>query len=259
MSSDGIDQAQQGATQQPTAPTAPATGVAEQQAPAAQPTAPQPVTQAPAQQGQPPAQEPQAPPEAAYDYPKAEMPQLQSVYTSLAAAKVSVDDAYSIFKDALETGDVSKVNRAELVKRVGEVQADLLISAAGNAYAELHANAVRGRDIGHSVFGGEDAYLAAVATVKASPEGAALLQQLLPLAQSGNDTLMRTAMNTLKDFHASMPGTRSNGGAAPATATTPGAQPRPTANATREQGIKFAQLTLSGDYAQRSAFIRNIK
>lgn len=93
-------------------------------------------------------------------YAEHDHPALKQTVEFLKTAGVSVEDSNAIFGDAIEARDVSKVDKAKLVEKVGPAQAEVIMVLV-NAAAEGYAKQIKEfEDVIHPLTGGADGFKA---------------------------------------------------------------------------------------------------
>ena len=128
-------------------------------------------------------------------------PVLNQVTNVLKDAKVSVEDANEIFKNAIEQNDISLLNTEALVEKIGKDKADIVQALAENYYNKQKqiADTLRSRAV--EVTGDEatlDTVLAWSKEKSASdPEFAKVLNEARELINSGSSMAVKAAMQEL--------------------------------------------------------------
>lgn len=123
-----------------------------------------------------------APKDEPKGYAEHDHPALKQTVEFMKTAGVSVEDSNAIFGDAIEARDVSKVDKAKLVEKVGASQAEVimvLVNAAAEGYAKQFKEV---EDALFPLAGGADGFKAmkewAVAKEAADPEFAKTLNEI---------------------------------------------------------------------------------
>lgn len=97
-----------------------------------------------------------------------------SVMTLLQNADVSVDDAKSLMFDAVQSGDVSKIDKAALIEKVGATKAELVLAGVENYLRRATDKAASLLADVHTAVGGKENWTSVAAWAKANVAADAL-------------------------------------------------------------------------------------
>lgn len=92
------------------------------------------------------------------EYQSYDDPSLKQVVNIFKEADLPVDKANEIFSEAVETGDLAKIDRAKLVETVGEDKADIVIALAENYYNKTNAKFQEIETQIHDLVGGKEVF-----------------------------------------------------------------------------------------------------
>lgn len=149
--------------------------------------------------------------ESEAEYNEYEHPALKQAVNLLKDAEVSVEDANSIFQEAVDSGDLSKINKDKLVELVGEEKSDVILVLAESYYTTQFSEFKAVLDEAHKIAGGEETYNAmkdwAAEKATSDPEFAKDMQEFRSMIDSGNPRAVRAAVRELFDIYKQDPDT----------------------------------------------------
>ncbi len=90
------------------------------------------------------------------EYNEYDNPALKQVVNIMVDAELPVAEANAIFAEAAETGDLSKINKAALVEKLGQDKADVVLVLAESYYNTEFSSMKAIKDEVHKLVGGED-------------------------------------------------------------------------------------------------------
>lgn len=156
--------------------------------------------------------EPDTQEEVPTEYPSYNDEDADAVVAILKEAQIPVAEAHSLFKEAIETGDFSKINVATLVEKLGKAKADLVLLGVKSYYTKETAKVKEIVKAAHDVVGGAANYtlIQDWARLKAAkdPEFSKTVQELNPLFNMG-PKLAAIAAKELKTLYEADPNNKS--------------------------------------------------
>ena len=97
-------------------------------------------------------------PETLTEYPEYEDANANAVVAILKEANIPAQEAHDLFKDAVETGDFTKINMATLTEKLGKAKADLVLLGVQSYYNTFTANTKETVSAVYEAVGGEANY-----------------------------------------------------------------------------------------------------
>jgi hypothetical protein len=145
------------------------------------------------------------------DYNEYEHPALKQAVNLLKGAKIPVGEANAIFASAIETGDITKVDKEALVAKVGADQAEVIMVLAQSYYTDSTAQFEALTSVAYEITGDADTYnqVKDWANTKAGtdPEFAKDLQEIRDLMDTQKPRAIQAAVSELFDMYKADPGT----------------------------------------------------
>lgn len=154
------------------------------------------------------AEDPSEEPEGYTEYSD---PALSQVVDIMKGADISVEDANAIFKQAVDAQDLSKVDKAALVEKLGQKQADLVMVLAESYYNKTFSEMKAMKDLVTKEVGGEDSFEAmrtwAWGKADADPEFSKELTEIRGMIETKNPRIVKAAIKELYDMYRADPDT----------------------------------------------------
>lgn len=145
------------------------------------------------------------------EYENYDDPSLKQVVNIFKEVDLPVAEANAIFAKAVETGDLSQIDKATLVEKVGEDKADIVIALAENYYNKTNGEFQKVRDQVFDQVGGEEAFNEIVSWAQnkaASDEKfAADLADYRAMIDTKNPKAVQAAVKELQSLYKADPNT----------------------------------------------------
>ena len=90
------------------------------------------------------------------EYNEYDHPALKQAVNILKTADVPVEEANAIFAEAVESGDLSKIDKKSLVEKVGQDNADIVLALAENYYNKTFSEMQKVKEEAFKLVGGEE-------------------------------------------------------------------------------------------------------
>lgn len=153
--------------------------------------------------------EPEDEPDLSYnDY---EDPALRQAVKILKDAKVPVEVTNKVFGEAVETGDLSKIDVELLKKSVGDDQAEAIMVMAGSYFNTTFTGFSNQQKAAYEITGGEENYTAmkeyAAEREKTDPEFAKEMKEIRALVDTGSEKAIKAAVTDLFNTYKNDPNT----------------------------------------------------
>ena len=139
------------------------------------------------------------------EYPKYGNEALDSIVGILSDKGVPVDKANSVFKEAVDTMDITKLDKSKLTELVGDGNATLIMSALSAEYAKVADKKAEAISTAVKVMGGEDNW-ERVKTHLNTEEGKVLVSKYSNLINAGGESL-EYAMTKIRAEYEALDGT----------------------------------------------------
>ena len=157
------------------------------------------------------ADDPESSTEEPAGYPEYTDPALKQATNLLKEANVSVEDANAIFKEAVETGDLSKIDTGTLVEKLGEDKAELVQILAEKYYSKAQEQVKETKELVHGIVGNEETFkdMQKWAAEKESqdPSFAKDLEDFRNMIDTGQPRSIKAAISELFDMYKADPNT----------------------------------------------------
>jgi hypothetical protein len=145
------------------------------------------------------------------EYVKYEDPHLSQAVRLLEQSKISAQEAQALFQEAVDTKDLSKVNKDALAEKAGKENADLILMLAQNYIDNIAKAQKEIEQVAHTIAGGEDAFnlVRKWAQDKANKDAsfATELAEIRSLIDTKNPRVVKAALTDLVDMYTKDPNT----------------------------------------------------
>jgi len=144
-------------------------------------------------------------------YHSYEDPALKQAVSILEEAEIPVEEANAIFQEAVDSNDLSKINKNALIEKLGQEKADLVMVLA-EAYYTKTFNAMKAvKDKAFEITGTEEQFNAmtewAAEKAKTDKDFAKDLQEFRDMIDSGKPRAIKAAVRELYDLYVEDPDT----------------------------------------------------
>ena len=145
------------------------------------------------------------------EYTEYEHPALKQAVNLLKEAEISVEDANAIFAEAVESGDITKIDKKALVEKLGQDKADVVLVLAESYYNTQFSKFKAIKDEAFSLTGGEENFNSmtewAKEKAKADPEFAKDLSEFRAMLDSNQPRAIKAAISELFEIYKQDPDT----------------------------------------------------
>lgn len=146
-----------------------------------------------------------------FDYSEYDSPALKQAVVLLREANIPVEQSNAIFAEAVDSGDLSKIDTTKLVELMGQDKADVVLMLAENYFNKQTASMKTITDEAHALTGGKENFDAmrtwATEKMGTDPAFAKEFLEFRAMLDSGQPRTIKAAVTELFSLYKADPGT----------------------------------------------------
>lgn len=145
----------------------------------------------------------------ALEYGEYENPALRQAVNLLKEAKIPVEETNAIFKEAVDSGDLSKINRSVLEAKLGKDKAEMVLVLAESYYKENFTKFKEAEKAAHEQVGGAETFKAMQEWVKQQTDPSVLseIAEIRALMNTNKPKAIKAAIKEWYDLYKADPKT----------------------------------------------------